>query len=81
MAIAVHVPVRIRLDARSVSERPEAVTDALAAALARALERSRHEVVAPRGGYLEVRAEAPQFRWTGAAGERVPPDDRRAFEA
>ncbi|WP_410808991.1 hypothetical protein [Micromonospora sp. 067-2] len=81
MAISVHVPVRIRLDARSVTERPEEVTEALAAALARALERSRREVVAPRGGYLEVRAEAPQFRWTGAAGERVSPEDRRAFEA
>lgn len=81
MAISVHVPVRIRLDARSVTGRPEAVTDALGAALARALERSRREVVAPRGGYLEVRAAAPEFRWTGAGGERVSPDDRRAFEA
>ncbi|MFG1882633.1 hypothetical protein [Micromonospora sp. NPDC049102] len=81
MAISVHVPVRIRLDARSVTERPEAVTDALAAALARALERSRQEVVAPRGGYLEVRTEAPEIRWTGAARERVSPDERRAFEA
>ncbi|SCF09683.1 hypothetical protein GA0070607_5500 [Micromonospora coriariae] len=81
MAISVHVPVRIRLDARSVTERPEAVTEALATALARALERSRREVVAPRGGYLEVRPGAPEFRWTGPAGERVSPDDRRAFEA
>ncbi|MET7707553.1 hypothetical protein [Micromonospora sp. NPDC005413] len=81
MAISVHVPVRIRLDARSLTERPEAVTEALAAALARALERSRREVVAPRGGYLEVRAKAPEFRWTGAGGDRVSPDDRRAFEA
>ncbi|MET7959018.1 hypothetical protein [Micromonospora zamorensis] len=81
MAISVHVPVRIRLDARSVTERPEAVTDALGAALARALERSRREVVAPRGGYLEVRPNPPEFRWTGAGGERVSPDDRRAFEA
>ncbi|MBQ0901070.1 hypothetical protein [Micromonospora sp. U21] len=81
MAISVNVPVQIRLDARSLTERPEAVTEALAAALARALERSRREVVAPRGGYLEVRPGAPKFRWTGAAGERVSPDDRRAFEA
>lgn len=81
MAISVHVPLRIRLDARSVTERPEAVTDALGAALARALERSRREVVAPRGGYLEVRPNPPEFRWTGAGGERVSPDDRRAFEA
>ncbi|SCG52986.1 hypothetical protein [Micromonospora zamorensis] len=81
MAISVHVPVRIRLDARSVTERPAAVTDALGAALARALERSRREVVAPRGGYLEVRPNPPEFRWTGAGGERVSPDDRRAFEA
>ncbi|MET8119929.1 hypothetical protein [Micromonospora sp. NPDC005189] len=81
MAISVHVPVRIRLDARSLTERPEAVTEALAAALARVLERSRREVVAPRGGYLEVRAKAPEFRWTGAGGGRVSPDDRRAFEA
>ncbi|MEU8082061.1 hypothetical protein AB0B57_00280 [Micromonospora sp. NPDC049101] len=81
MAISVHVPVRIRLDARSLTERPAAVTDALAAALARALERSRREVVAPHGGYLEVRPEAPTFRWTGAGGARVSPDERRAFEA
>ncbi|WFE53898.1 hypothetical protein [Micromonospora sp. WMMD1155] len=81
MAISVHVPVRIRLDARSVTERPEAVTEALAAAMARALERSRREVVAPRGGYLEVRAEAPEFGWTGAGVQAVSPDDRRAFEA
>ncbi|WFE99582.1 hypothetical protein [Micromonospora sp. WMMD964] len=81
MAISVHVPVRIRLDARSVTERPEAVTEALDAAMARALERSRREVVAPRGGYLEVRAEAPEFGWTGAGVQGVSPDDRRAFEA
>ncbi|MEU8421288.1 hypothetical protein AB0C15_10475 [Micromonospora sp. NPDC048835] len=81
MAISVHVPVRIRVDARSLVERPEAVADALGAAVGRALERSRREVVAPRGGYLEVRPEAPTFRWTGADGERVHPDDRRAFEA
>ncbi|MEU5903546.1 hypothetical protein ABZ780_04110 [Micromonospora sp. NPDC047467] len=81
VAISVHVPVRIRLDAHSVTERPEAVTGALGAALARALERSRREVVAPRGGYLEVRPNAPEFRWTGAGRERVSPDDRRAFEA
>jgi len=81
VAISVHVPVRIRLDARSVTGRPEAVTDALGAALARALERSRREVVAPRGGYLEVRAAAPEFRWTGAGCDAVPPEDRHAFEA
>ncbi|MFF0468619.1 hypothetical protein ACFYPX_14450 [Micromonospora zamorensis] len=81
MAISVHVPVRIRLDARSVTERPAAVTDALGAALARALERSRREVVAPRGGYLEVRPAAPEFGWTGAGVQGVSPDDRRAFEA
>ncbi|MET7876411.1 hypothetical protein [Micromonospora profundi] len=81
MAISVHVPVRIRLDAGSVTGRPEAVTDALGAALARALERSRREVVAPRGGYLEVRASAPEFRWAGAGCEGVAPEDRRAFEA
>ncbi|MCG5444166.1 hypothetical protein NIE79_002311 [Micromonospora sp. NIE79] len=81
MAISVHVPVRIRVDARSLAERPEAVTDALGAALARALERSRREVVAPHGGYLEVRPNAPTFLWTGADGARVSPDDRRAVEA
>ncbi|MDG4839557.1 hypothetical protein O7631_23790 [Micromonospora sp. WMMD967] len=81
MAISVHVPVRIRLDARSVTERPEVVTEALGAALARALERSRREVVAPRGGYLEVRPAAPEFGWTGAGVREVSPDDRRAFEA
>ncbi|MDG4757763.1 hypothetical protein [Micromonospora sp. WMMD710] len=81
MAISVHVPVRIRLDARSVTARPEVVTEALAAALTRALERSRREVVAPRGGYLEVRAGAPEFRWTGAAVAGVSRDERRAFEA
>ncbi|WP_410817646.1 hypothetical protein [Micromonospora sp. 050-3] len=81
MAISVHVPVRIRVDARSLAERPEAVTDALGAALARALERSRCEVVAPHGGYLEVRPNAPTFLWTGADGARVSPDDRRAVEA
>ncbi|MET7946999.1 hypothetical protein [Micromonospora sp. NPDC005324] len=81
MAISVHVPVRIRVDARSLAERPEAVTDALGAALARALERSRREVVAPHGGYLEVRPNAPTFLWAGADGARVSPDDRRAVEA
>ncbi|WP_030489677.1 hypothetical protein [Micromonospora chokoriensis] len=81
VAISVHVPVRIRVDARSLAERPEAVTDALGAALARALERSRREVVTPRGGYLEVRPNAPTFRWTGAGVQRVSPDDRRAVEA
>ncbi|MFI7608166.1 hypothetical protein ACIBTV_23890 [Micromonospora sp. NPDC049366] len=81
MAISVHVPVRIRLDAGSVTGRPEQVTEALAAALARALERSRREVVAPRGGYLEVRTEAPTFAWTGADRDRIGPAARRAFEA
>ncbi|WP_433308040.1 hypothetical protein ACQP0U_16690 [Micromonospora sp. CA-269861] len=81
MAISVHVPVRIRVDARSLADRPEAVTDALGAALARALERSRREVVAPHGGYLEVRPNPPEFRWTGAGLQGVSPDDRRAVEA
>ena len=81
VATSVHVPVRIRLDARSVTERPEAVTDALAAALARALERSRREVVEPRGGYLAAlrrRRRVPVERRGAVTGA---PGGRRAFEA
>jgi hypothetical protein len=79
VAVQVHVPVRIRLDARSITERPDEVGDALGLALARALQRSRREVVEPRGGYLQVRTREPVVTWTGAAVQSVADGDRRAF--
>ncbi|MFC0003543.1 hypothetical protein [Micromonospora siamensis] len=77
MPVQVRVPVRVRLDARSLAETPDRVTEALAVALARALDRSRREAVEPRGGYLGVRTTEPVFTWTGDA---VPGAARRAFE-
>jgi hypothetical protein len=80
MPVAASVPCRLRLDVRTVSDRPDDVEAALAAALGRALERSRREVLEPRGGYLAALPHDPTFRWSGAALDQVPRATRRAFE-
>ncbi|WP_322762459.1 hypothetical protein [Frankia sp. Cr2] len=81
MPVSVRVPVRVRVDARSVVDRPDEIADALNLALARALDRSRREVLEPRGQYLGVRTLPPVFSWTGGARRAVDARDRRAFEA
>ena len=80
MPVAAFLPCRLRLDARTVSDRPDDVEAALAAALGRALEHSRREVLEPRGGYLAALAHDPTFRWSGAALDYVPRAARHAFE-
>jgi hypothetical protein len=80
MPVAASVPCRLRLDARTVSDRPADVEAALAAALGRALDRSRREVLEPRGSYLAAVTHDPTFRWSGAALDHVPRATRRAFE-
>lgn len=79
MPVDVHVPIRIRVDAEALRDRPEEVDEALAAALGRALAASRREVLDPRGGYVGVNLTPPQLRWTGAAN-LVEEDSKRTFE-
>ncbi|MEV0154972.1 hypothetical protein AB0H57_14665 [Micromonospora sp. NPDC050686] len=81
MPVQVRMPVRVRLDPRSLAQRPDRVAEAVAVALARALDRSRREAVEPRGGYLGVRTLDPVFSWTGDAAAGVPGPARRDFEA
>lgn len=81
MTVLVQVPIRVRVDARSITDRPGEIADALGLALARALDRSRREVIEPRGGYLSVRTLPPIFSWTGGARQAVASRDQRAFEA
>ncbi|GEM_PF-4033273 len=65
MPVSVVIPVRVRVDARALSERFEEIEDALAGAASRALVRSREEVLEPRGGYVAPQWGAPTFLWHG----------------
>ena len=80
MPVSVQVPCRIRVDARALAERPDELEAAFATALARALERSRREVLVPRGRYLPPLSHEPELRWSGAGNAEVPRATRRAFE-
>ena len=80
MAVKVEIPVRIRVDHRSLDERADELERALSAAAARALARSREVVIDPRGGFLDAVLDDPTFLWSGSALAQVPGDLRRRVE-
>lgn len=80
MTVTIHIPSRIIVDPESLLQRPRWIEDAYCSATGRAIAKSRHEVLEPRGGYLGIRLNAPQFRWTGPAVDEVPFDQRASFE-
>jgi hypothetical protein len=65
MSVQVLVPTRIRLDTAALHKRGPDIVEAVAAATVRALRNSRDVALAPRGGYLGVRLQQPEFAWTG----------------
>lgn len=80
MPVEVHIPIRLRVDADALARTPEAVDNALARALGRALKRSR-EAVPGLGTYLGVRTDPPRISWSGAALVDVSEAARAATEA
>lgn len=79
MPVTVEVPIRLHVDPAAVTDHPDAVIEAFAAAVGRALATSRDVVVAPRGGYVEVLPQAPSLRWTGPDLDTVPRGARLAL--
>ena len=71
----VHVPVRIRVDADRLRADPDALSDAVSAAVGRALARSRG--VVPVGEASVLTVGEPDFRWSG---DPVGPDERAGTE-
>ena len=71
----VHVPVRIRVDADRLRADPDALSDAVSAAVGRALARSRG--VVPVGDASVLTVGEPDFRWSG---DPVGPDERADTE-
>ncbi|HEY3593180.1 MAG TPA: hypothetical protein VGL13_04880, partial [Polyangiaceae bacterium] len=65
MPVQVSIPIRLKLDEAELDE--EQWSDALYAALTRAVARSRREVLAPRGGYTPPLLHSPTFSWSGIA--------------
>lgn len=80
MPVSVQVPVRVRLDLASVEGRECCLSDALGAALGRALARSRAHVLRPRAGFAGVEIHAPTFTWTGDMADRVDGGTRARLE-
>jgi hypothetical protein len=78
MPVAVHIPVRVRIDRDALAARADEAEEAVRAAVARALGKSRREAVEPRAAYMGVRLAEPDFLWSG---ETVPRDEREVFEA
>lgn len=81
MPLAVHVPVRIRIDARAGLDHMDWVEGAVAAAVGRALARSRRVVLAPRGDCLATNCLSPTFRWCGDDLQALPEPARRELES
>jgi hypothetical protein len=79
--VRVQVPLRLRVDRASLWARGDDLDEALAAALGRALARSRQEVLEPRGGYVSARVAEPTFTWFGEALHEIPPALRHKTEA
>ncbi len=81
MPVRVSVPLRIRTDARALSEARADVAEALSAAAGRALRASREVVLEERGGYVGVRLHPPEIAWTGDGLGEVPSALRAEVEA
>ena len=80
MAVSVHIPVRIRIDTKTVYARCGCIDEALTKAAARALANSRDVVVAPRGAYAGLSLNTPEFNWTGSGAMYIPATRRDELE-
>jgi hypothetical protein len=80
MPVTVDVPVRLRLDPLAIDTRMDDIRDALSAALGRALENSRKEVLEPRGGYLTAAIGQPLLSWGGPGLAALSPEAGAAVE-
>jgi hypothetical protein len=76
--VRVEVPIRIRVDSRALTERPDELDAALAAATGRALERSCRVLLADAGPVDQLRVDAPQVTWAGDGLAQVDADVRAA---
>ncbi len=65
MPVRVDIPIRIRVDPAALTERREALEEALVAATGQALENSRRVVLAEQGESVGVRIHPPEVTWTG----------------
>jgi hypothetical protein len=80
MAVNVHIPICVRLDATAL-EREDDVNEAVQAGARRALDHSHRQVLAPRDHYLEVKLREPEFSWSGLALDRATAEQRSRIEA
>lgn len=80
MPVTVDVPVRLRLDPLVIATRMDDIEGALSAALGRALENSRKEVLDPRGGYLTAAIGQPVLSWSGPGLAALSPEAATAVE-
>lgn len=81
MPVRVDIPTRIRVDVPALTERRGDIEEAAAAAAGRALRASAAEVLEPRGGYVGVRLNEPEFAWSGDGLGKAPPGVRDDVEA
>lgn len=81
MPVDVHIPLRLRVDEPALSQRADALDAALVSALGRALANSRAQVLAERGGYVDVVTHPPTFTWLGDGLAQVSPALRAQTEA
>jgi hypothetical protein len=79
--VAVHTPIKLRVDRRALQEQPELIEECLRAAVRRALRTSVKEVLSDRGAYLGVEVHSPRFRWSGTGLDGVPDTFRERWEA
>jgi hypothetical protein len=80
MPIAVYIPIRIRVEPQTVTERSGDLEEALSAALRRALAHSRKVVLDQRGGYITTVLNRPQVAWCGNGWDRVSDSERNRLE-
>lgn len=81
MPVAVHVPVRLRIDARAGLDHADWIETAVAAAVGRAVAQSRNVVLAPRGDCLGTNRQSPTFRWHGEDLRALPEAARSELES
>jgi hypothetical protein len=84
MPVAVHIPIRIRIDAEALCD-PEhgmaTLESALDSALQRVLDNSRSVVLDARGGYVTTQFELPDFTWMGDGLAQLSSYARTEIEA
>ena len=80
MSTTVHIPARIVVDPVALRSRRCCIDEAINFAVGRALAKSWREVIRPRGGYVGVRLNSPEFFWRGEALGNVDEDLKRELE-